>query len=211
MLTTHLIETSKFAILASDAQIERTRQALETNNIHVIVAENGADAKKKLFEIMPTEAEIFTSSSVTLNVLGITEEIDESGHFNSVRAKMALMDRKTQNREMQKLGSTPEYMIGSVHAVTETGHVIIASKTGSQLAGYAASAAHLIWLVGTQKIVPTLEEGMERIEEYTFPRENARALNTYGVESSIDKLLIVNREFMPGRTTMILVKENLGF
>jgi predicted RNA-binding protein with PIN domain len=91
MLTTHLIETSKFAILASDAQIERTMRALETNNIHVIVA----DAKKKLFEIMPAGAEIFTSSSVTLNVLGITEEIDKSGHFNSVRAKMALMDRKT--------------------------------------------------------------------------------------------------------------------
>lgn len=211
MLATHLTETSKFAILASDAQIERTMKALETNNIHVIIAENGADAKKKLFEIIPAAAEIFTSSSVTLNTLGITEEIDESGNYNSVRAKMALMDRKTQNREMQKLGSTPEYMIGSVHAVTESGHVIIASKTGSQLSGYAASAAHLIWVVGTQKIVPTLEDGMERIEEYTFPLENARALNAFGVESSIDKLLIVNREFMPGRTTMILVKENLGF
>jgi L-lactate utilization protein LutC len=211
MLATPLIETRKFAILASDAQMERTKKALEANNIHVIIAENGADAKKKLFEIIPAGAEIFTSSSVTLNTLGITEEIDESGHYNSVRAKMAMMDRKTQNREMQKLGSTPEYMIGSVHAVTETGHVIIASKTGSQLSGYAASAAHLIWVVGSQKIVPTLEDGMERIEEYTLPLENARALNTFGVESSIDKLLIVNREFMPGRTTMILVKENLGF
>ncbi len=211
MLTTHLIETIKFAILASDAQIERTVKALEINNIHAVVTENGADAKKRLFEIIPANAEIFTSSSVTLSVLGITEEIDESGHYNSVRARIALMDRKTQNREMQKLGSTPEYMIGSVHAVTETGHVIIASKTGSQLAGYAASAAHLIWVVGTQKIVPTLEEGMERIEEYTLPLENARALNAYGVESSVDKLLIVNKEFMPGRTTMILVKENWDF
>src|SRR5512141_2111075 len=211
MLTTHLIETRKFSILASDAQIKRTMKALETNNIHVIVADNGADAKKVLFEIIPADAEIFTSSSVTLNELGITEEIDESGHYTAVRAKMAMMDRKTQNREMQKLGSTPEYMIGSVHAVTESGHVIIASKTGSQLAGYAASAAHLIWVVGTQKIVSTLEDGMERIEEYTLPLENARALDAFGVESSIDKLLIVNREFMPGRTTMILVKENLGF
>jgi len=211
MLTTPLIETAKFAILASDVQIKRTIKALEANNIHVIVTENGADAKKRLFEIIPADAEIFTSSSVTLNALGIAEEIDESGHYNSVRAKMALMDRKTQNREMQKLGSTPEYMIGSVHAVTETGHVIIASKTGSQLAGYAASAAHLIWVVGTQKIVPTLEDAMERIEEYTLPLESARARKAYGVGSSIDKLLIVNKEFMPGRTTMILVKENLGF
>jgi L-lactate utilization protein LutC len=121
------------------------------------------------------------------------------------------MDPKTQNREMQKMGATPEYMIGSVHAVTETGRVIIASMTGSQLAGYAAAAAHVIWVVGTQKIVPTLEDGLRRLEEYTLPLENTRALKASGINSSINKLLFVNKEFRPGRTTMILVKENLGY
>lgn len=143
--------------------------------------------------------------------MGIAEEIDKSGRYDSVREKLVMMNRKTQGREMEKLGATPEYMIGSVHAVTETGHVVIASKTGSQLAGYVAAAAHIIWVVGTRKIVPTLEDGMERVEEYTLPLESARALKAYGVESSINKLLIVNKEFMTGRTTMILVKENLGF
>jgi L-lactate utilization protein LutC len=211
MIDTTMIEISKFSILASDTQIERTRQALETNNIHTIVAEDGAEARIRLFEIIPANAEIFTSSSETLNALGIAEEIDKSGRFDSVREKLVMMNRKTQGREMEKLGATPEYMIGSVHAVTETGHVIIASKTGSQLAGYVAAASHIIWVVGTQKIVPTLEDGMERVEEYTLPLESARALKAYGVESSINKLLIVNKEFMTGRTTMILVKENLGF
>jgi hypothetical protein len=211
MIDTTMIEISKFSILASDAQIERTRQALEVNNIHTIVVENGADAKVKLFEIIPANAEIFTASSETLKALGIAEEIDKSGRFDSVREKLVMMSRKTQGREMEKLGATPEYMIGSVHAVTENGHIIIASKTGSQLAGYVAAASHIIWVVGTQKIVPTLEDGMERVEEYTLPLESARALKAYGVESSINKLLIVNKEFVPGRTTMILVKENLGF
>jgi L-lactate utilization protein LutC len=206
-----LKEINKFALLASDAQIERTLLALEANNIHAIVADNGDDAKKKLFELIPANAEVFTSSSVTLNALGITEEIDKSSRYDSVRAKVAMMDRKTQNREMEKLGATPEYILGSVHAVTETGRVIIASKTGSQLAGYAAAAAHVIWMVGTQKIVPTLEDGLKRVEEYTLPLESARAFKAYGIDSSINKLLIVNKEFMPGRTTMILVKENLGF
>ena len=114
-------------------------------------------------------AEVFTASSVTLKTLGISEEIDSSGHYDSVRAKLTLMDRKTQKREMEKMGATPEYMVGSVHAVTENGHVIIASNTGSQLAGYVSAAAHIIWVVGTQKIVPTFEDGMERLEEYTFP------------------------------------------
>jgi len=211
MLPTTMTEINKFAQLASDTQIERTVMALQDNNIHTIVAENGADAKKKLFELIPDNAEVFISSSTTLNVLGVTEEIDKSGRYDSVRAKLSMMDQKTQNRKMQKMGATPEYMLGSVHAVTETGHVIIASKTGSQLAGYVAGAAHVIWVVGTQKIVPNIEVGMQRIEEYTLPLEDARAFKAFGMHSEINKLLIVNKEFMPGRTTMILVKENLGF
>ena len=206
-----LVADPNYIKLASDDRIERTMKALEANNIHAILAENSADAKKMLLELIPANVEVFTASSVTLNSLGINEELDKSGRYNSIRAKLGAMDAKTQGREMQKMGATPEYMIGSVHAVTETGHVIIASKTGSQLAGYAAAAAHIIWVVGTQKIVPTLEDGMERVEEYTLPLESARALKAYGVESSINKLLIVNKEFMAGRTTMILVKENLGF
>ena len=121
------------------------------------------------------------------------------------------MDRQTQSREMQKMGTTPDYMIGSVHAVTETGQIVIASKTGSQLAGYAAGAAHVIWVAGTQKIVPTVEIGLRRIEEYTLPLENSRALIAYGMKSSVSKLLIVIDEAVHGRTTMILVKENLGY
>jgi L-lactate utilization protein LutC len=211
MIAPAMIEISKFAVLASDAQIKRTMQALEANNIHVVVAEDGADAKKSLFELIPANAEVFTSSSETLNTLGVTEEIDKSGRYNSVREKMAMMDRKTQNREMEKLGATPEYMIGSVQAVTETGEVIIASKTGSQISGYAAAAAHVIWVVGTQKIVPTIDDGMERVEDYVLPLENARALKAYGVASSVNKVLVIKKEFKPGRTTMILVKEKLGF
>jgi len=211
LLATPVIEISEFSRLASAAQIERTMQALEANNIHTILAENGAVAKKKLFEILPGDAEVFTSNSVTLNALGISDEIDKSGHYVSVRAKLGEMDPKTQTREMQKMGATPEYMIGSVHAVTETGRILIASLSGSQLAGYAAAAEHIIWVVGTQKIVPTLEEGIRRLQEYTLPLEDARAFKAYGIHSSINKLLIVKKEVIPGRTTMILVKENLGF
>jgi hypothetical protein len=206
-----MLSTTGFSILASDAQTERTMKALEANNIHAILAGNGTDARKIVLEMIPTTAEVFTAASATLNSLGITDEIDKSGHYDSIRAKMSEMDPKTQNREMQKLGATPEYMIGSVHAVTETGQVLIVSATGSQLAGYAASAAHVIWVVGTQKIVRTLDEGMQRVEEYTFPLEDARLFKARGVHSSINKLLIIHKEFRPGRTTLIFVKENLGF
>ena len=211
MIAPTMLEVSKFALLASDDQIKRTVQALEANNIHVIVAEDRADAKKTLLELIPANAEIFTASSETLKALGVAEEIDKSGRYNSVREKMAMMDRKTQTREMEKLGATPEYMVGSVQAVTEIGEVIIASKTGSQMSGYAAAAAHVIWVVGTQKIVPTIDDGMKRVEDYVLPLENARALKAYGAASGVNKVLIIEKEFKPGRTTMILVKEKLGF
>jgi hypothetical protein len=211
MVVAPLIQNNIFSTLASDAQIERTVKSLEANNIHAVVAENGADARTRLFEILPVDAEVFTSSSVTLNTLGIPDEINQSGRYNSVRAKLSMMDPKTQNRKMQKMGATPEYMVGSVQAVTETGSVIIASKTGSQLAGYASAAAHVIWVVGTQKLVLTLEDGLKRVTEYTLPLEDARAFKAYSIHSSINKLLIVHKEFIPGRTTMILVKENMGF
>jgi len=209
MTKSKLTPNMKYAVLASDQQIERTLKALGANGIHALLAQNGEEAKAKLFETIPAGAEVFTATSRTLDTLGIPVEVDQ--RFDSVRAKLATMDNQSQMREMVKLGATPQYMVGSVHAVTEDGTVVIASNTGSQLAGYAASAANVIWVVGTQKIVPTLDEAMKRIYEYTLPLEDERALQAYGMNSNISKLLIVHKEIMPGRTTLILVKENLGF
>lgn len=200
-----------YANLASDAQIERTVKALEANGMTAIVVETGADARRKVAELLPAGAEAFISSSTTLNTLGVTDDVDKSGRYDSVRAKLAMLDYKTQGREMVKLGATPEYVLGSIHALTETGVAIIASATGSQLGPYSAGAAKVIWVVGSQKIVPTVEEGMKRIEEYTLALENVRALKAYGMNSVIAKLLIVNREVTPGRVTVVIVKENLGF
>jgi L-lactate utilization protein LutC len=198
-----------YAQLASDEQIERASEALKSHNIHVLIATSGEEAKTILFDILPEGAEVFTGNSVTLETLGIPAEIN--ARYDSIRAKLATMDRQTQWPEMVKLGAVPEYIIGSVHAVTEDGSVVVASMSGSQLAPYAASAAHVIWIVGAQKIVPTLEDAMKRVQEYTYPLEDEHALQTLGVNSSINKILIINKEIMPERTTMIIVKEELGF
>lgn len=198
-----------YARLASDEQIERTAQALEANGIHTLIAANAEEARNKLFETIPAGAEVFTATSRTLDTLGIPDEIDQ--RYDSVRTKLAKLDPKTQMRDMIKLGATPEYTVGSVHAVTEDGTVVVASNTGSQLSGYVAGAAHVVWVVGAQKIIANLDEAMKRIYEYTLPLEDERALRAYGVHSNVSKLLLVHREAMPGRTTLIFVKENLGF
>jgi hypothetical protein len=197
-----------FGELASDESINIVKGALQENGIEVLVAENGQEAKEKVLKIIPEGAEIMNMSSVTIDSVGLSKEINESGRYNSVRKKFVTI---TDNLEKQKLGAAPEWAIGSVHAVTEDGKIIIASATGSQLPAYAYGSSHVIWIVGSQKIVKDLDEGMKRLNEYVFPLENERAKKAYGTGSSINKIFIFNKEVTLGRITMIIVKEKLGF
>ncbi|MBG0787066.1 MAG: LUD domain-containing protein [Anaerolineaceae bacterium] len=199
-----------YAKLASDAEVEKTAAALTANGMEAFIAEDGEAAKTKLFELIPEGAEVFTSTSRTLDSLGVEDEVAK--RFNSVRTKLATMDQKTQMRDMVKLGATPQVMVGSVHAITEGGTVVIASNTGSQLSGYVAGAAQVIWLVSTKKIVSDLDEAVKRIYEYTYPLEDLRAQKAYGgMHSNVSKLLFVNREMMPNRVKVIFVKKDLGY
>ena len=208
---TTLVPNKEFAELATDEQIKRTADALEANGIHTLIAENGAEAKRLFFEMIPDGAEVFLGASVTLEKLGIKDEIDKPGRYDALRPRMFAMNRETQGKEIRKLGGAPDYAAGSVHAVTEDGHVLIASNTGSQLGPYASGAGKIIWVVGAQKIVKDLNEGLRRIYEYCLPLEEEHMQQLYHVSTSVSKVLIVNREFRPNRITMIIVKEELGF
>ena len=205
------MEKNKWNKLADDKTIERTMKALKENGMDVYIAINGKEAVKKVLEIIPKGSEVMTMSSITLEKTGISSEINDSGKFVSVRNKLYSMDRKEQGREMNRLGAAPDFAVGSVHALTEDGIVMIASASGSQLPAYAYSSPHVIFVVGAQKIVKDLDEGMKRIYEYTFPLEDERAKVAYGMGSGVNKLLIVKKEIQKGRITIIIVKENLGF
>lgn len=201
----------KFGILADEATISKTVAALNKNGIKTFVVENAEGAKKKVLELIPQGSEVMNMTSMTLEAVSVAEEINKSENFASVRGKLSVMDHKTQGREMQKLGAAPEWVVGSVHAVTSTGSVLVASATGSQLPAYVYGSAHVIWVVGAQKLVKNFEQGLRRIYEYTFPLEDERAQKAYGMGSGVNKLLVVNKEVNPQRITMIIVKEKLGF
>ena len=211
-VATHVTAPNReFEKLASDEQIERTRKALEANGIHALLAQNGEEAKQMFFELVPDGSEVFLGASVTLEQLGIKDIIDKSGRFDSVRPKIFAMNRETQGREIRKLGGAPDYAAGSVHAVTEDGKVMIASKTGSQIGAFASGAGKVIWVVGAQKLVKDLGEGVRRIYEYCVPREEVHMQELYHTGTAPNKILIVNGEIRPDRITMIIVKEDLGF
>lgn len=200
----------EFAKLATDAQIQNVTHALEANGIKVLVAETVEEAKQIVLDLVPQGAEVYANLSKTLEVMGLAEEFDQSGRYKAVRPKVLLLDRKTQADEIRKLRTIPEYIVGSVHAITEAGEVITASGTGSQIASYAYGAGKVIWVAGTQKIVSDLNEGFRRTREYSQRLEDARMQQAYGINSSLNKTLVITRD-MPGRITMVLVKENIGF
>lgn len=189
-------------MLADETTVQKTVEALGANEIEAIVVENGAAAKEKVLKLLPKGAEVMTMSSETLKKVGLTE-------VDTVKEKLKVIETGT---EKSKLGAAPEWAIGSVHAVTEDGKVLIASNTGSQLPAYVYGSGHVIWVVGAQKIVKDLDEGMKRIYEYVLPLESERVKKAYGMEkSNVSKLLIFNKETQPGRITMVLVKEKVGF
>ena len=197
--------------IPTDEIINKTAKALESNGIKTIVVENGKKAKEEVLKLIPKDSQVMTVTSTTAQQIGLDRAIDESTKFVSLRKKIMALPQSEQRAQIRRINSAPDYVVGSVHAVTEDDKIVIASNSGSQLAPYVFSAVHVIWVVGAQKIVRNLDEAMKRVEEYTFKLEDERLMNAYGMHSGIRKLLIINSEVMPGRITLIFVKEKLGF
>jgi L-lactate utilization protein LutC len=199
-----------FSQPASDGQIERTARALEANGFHTLIAENGEQAQRLFFELVPEGAQVFQGHSATLEELGITAEIEKSGRFVAVRPQLRALDRQTQADRIRRLSAGPDYMTGSVAALTEDGHALAASASGRQLGPYVSGAGQVIWVVGAQKIVPNLDEGFRRIEEYARPLEDERVFKGTGHHTDLNKVVVFYKE-RPGRITIILVKAALGY
>lgn len=201
----------RFTRLASDEEVARTAQALTERGMRTIVVDTPEAAKEEALKLIPQGSQVFTVSSKTVRQIGLAEVLDETGQYQSVRKVLNKLDRNTQSYEMRKVASSPDFVVGSVHAITQDGVVLDVSMSGSQLPAYAAGAEKVIWIVGAQKIVKDIDEGVERIYEYCLPLENQRTMEIFGIPSDVNKVLIVNREAKPDRITVILVKQNLGF
>jgi hypothetical protein len=203
--------SAEFSELASDEDIESVAHALEDNGVTAFVSDSGQEARELLRSMLPEGAEVFNNTSQTLEAIGVADDIERSGRYQPLRLRLYQMDREMQGREMRTLVASPEYVVGSAHAVTEGGSLLIASASGSQLGSIVTGADDVILVIGGQKIVADVGTGLRRIYEYCFPLEDARARRAYGVPSGVNNILIINKVVAPGRVTTILVKERLGF
>ena len=190
--------------------VERVAAALRSHNIETIVVDSGEDARIAVLSMIPEGAEVHSGKSKTIEEIGLYADLVESGRNDAIRPRIVGMDRATQGREIRKLTAAPDFMLGSVAAVTEDGTLVAASATGSQLGAYAAGAGRLILVVGTQKIVPDLAAAIRRIDEVVFPYEDAQVFARMGVHTATLKVLLLHGEWQPGRTTVVLVREPVG-
>ena len=200
-----------FADPASAERLERAAAALTANGFTVEILDDASAARTRIKDLIPGGASVFTGASETLRLSGIEADINDSGRYDSAKRRGQTLDRVADLREIWRLMSTPDVIVGSVHAVTETGSLVIASASGSQLPGYAGGAGHRIWVAGAQKVVPDLPAALRRVEEHCLPLESDRAMKVYGGPSAVNRLLILNAELYPGRGTVLLLREAIGF
>jgi hypothetical protein len=204
------ISAPSFTDPAPAQRLERAAAALTAHGFAVEIFDDVAHARARVEELIPEGASVFTGASETLRLSGIEEDINKSGRYDSLKSRPP-MDRATQRNEIWAALSTPDVLVGSVAAVTETGSLVAASASGSQLPGYAGAAARVIWVVGAQKVVPDLSAALRRVEEHCLPLESERAMSVYGRPSAVNRVLILNAEPEPGRGTVLLLREAIGF
>ena len=202
--------SGRFSTAADEETIAATLAALDEHGITAEAVDDFDSARQAVLDRLPAGATVMTNPSVTLDETGIAAAINDGDAFDSARNRMLKLDYTTQMQEMKAIAGEADYAIGSIHAITTDGTVLIASASGSQLAQYAWGAAHVILVAGTQKIVPTLADARQRIYEHSLKLEDARALAAYGQNSYVGKILEIHQE-QPGRIHLVLIRQATGY
>ncbi|EST18427.1 LUD domain-containing protein [Streptomyces roseochromogenus] len=200
-----------FSAPASAERLDRAVAALRANGFTAELLDDAAAARARIKELIPEGAGVFTGASETLRLSGIAQDIETGDRYQAIRPRVLKMDRATESDQIRRLVATPDVFVASVAAVTETGSLVIASGSGSQLPASAGGAAKAIWIVGAQKVVPDLRTALRRVEEHALPLETARAQAVYGQPSAVNRLLVLNAEPQRGRGTVLLLREAIGF
>jgi len=201
----------RFTTLPDEQTLAATVTALEEHGFSTEVVGDLDAARAAVLARIPNGSSVMTNTSVTLAETGIADAINNGdGRWESARNKMFALDFATQAQQMKAIGGQPDYALGSVHAITAGGTLVIASASGSQLASYAWGAANVIFVAGAHKLVPTLRAAHERIYAHSLPLEDARAQAAYGQHSQVGKILEIHQE-LPGRIHIVLIRQPVGY
>jgi len=203
-------EAAGYTAPASTEELDALAELLRERNFEALIVETAAEARQAVLDRIPDGVTIHSGKSKTLDDLGISQVLMDSDRYDFLRKRLYKMDRQTQAQEIRQLRSAPDLMLGSVNAITKEGQLVASSATGSQLGPFASGAGQLILVVGSQKIVKDLDEALARIRDYVQPYEDQRLREQAGIGTILARILILERDFRPGRTTIVLMRESVG-
>ncbi|WP_226005840.1 lactate utilization protein [Natrinema salinisoli] len=198
--------------LPTDAAIEETVENLEANGFDVVVADSAEEALETVQSQIPTGASVMNGHSTTLEEIGFAEYLSEGDHeWESLADEIWSIDDDAKRQAARRESQTADYFLGGINAIAQTGELVAADRSGSRIGAYPFAASNLVIVSGVNKIVPTLDDALERLESVAYPLENERAQEAYGVDSAIAKQLIFRQELEEGRTTVVLIRDQLGY
>jgi len=203
-------KATTYSTPASRDELDALAERLRARNFEALIVDTAAEARQAVLDRIPDGVTIHSGKSKTLDDLGISQVLMDSDRYDFLRKRLYKMDRQAQAREIRQLGSAPDLMLGSVNAITRDGQLVAASATGSQLGPLASGAGQVLLVVGSQKIVANLDEALARISDYAQPYEDRRLREQAGIGTILARILILERDFRPGRTTIVLVRESVG-
>src|SRR5687767_3149271 len=195
--------------------VQRTMESVKARGIHAELVDTKEAALERVQALMPPNCVVMTGSSVTLQQIGFEEILISGNHpWRNFKADLLAEKDPVKQSTMRRQGTLAEFFLGSVNALAETGELVFASGSGSQLPAYAYTSRNVIWVVGTQKITPTLEDALRRVREYVLPLEDQRQRSLGNqAGSQINRILIIEREpaYLRRNLTLVLVNQALGF
>ena len=200
--------------LASKEAISATMQALSKNGFLPEFVETSAEALEKIKEIIPAGASVMNGSSQTLEQIGFVDYLKDGVHgWNNLHAGIYAEKDPVKQALLRRQAVLADYYLGSAHTIAQTGELVIASGTGSQLPSLVFTSPTVILIVGVQKIMQDLPAAIARLHEYVIPLEDDRMKKRGASGTVLAKLLIFNRETetMGRNIHIILVNEKLGF
>ena len=206
------VDPSVWNVVPSDETLEKTVKAIESRGIKVIITGSADDAMAVLKKVIPEGAEVMNGSSTTLIEIGYEDYIlgGQSG-WKLVHTVITAENNDNKRAELRRKSVAADYFISSANAIARTGEIVACDASGSRVGAWPFAAGHLILVVGINKIVPNLEDALNRVRQYAYPLENARAKRVYGTPSMIGKCVILSHEKNEERALLILVRETLGY
>jgi L-lactate utilization protein LutB len=207
------VDSAKWNVMAFDREVKETADAISKRGIKVIIIDSSEEALAMLKEMIPAGAEVMNGSSTTLREIGYDDYLNGGTHgWKNMHETVKNEPDAAKRNDLRRKTVTAEYFLSSVNAIAKTGELVGCDASGSRVGAWPCAAKNIVLVAGTNKIVDTLDDAMKRVKEYVYPMENVRAKKVYGgTGTTMGKMAIIMNEIVPGRTTLILVKENLGY